>query len=37
MDRKQWITVPPGHMVVAREGEPARLAPFMTDASARAA
>jgi glutamine amidotransferase len=34
MDRKHWITVPPGHMIVAREGEPARLVPFLASETA---
>jgi predicted glutamine amidotransferase len=34
MDRKHWITVPPGHMISAREGEPGRLIPFLVGENA---
>jgi predicted glutamine amidotransferase len=37
LERAHWVTVPPGHMVVARDGEHVRLAPFLTDVQAAAA
>ena len=37
MERAHWIQVPPGHVLVAREGEEVRLEPFFTDARAAVA
>jgi glutamine amidotransferase len=31
MERSRWIAVPPSHMIVAREGELVKLAPFLAE------
>jgi len=31
MDRDRWKAVPPGHMVVARDGQPVEVAPFLSE------
>ena len=36
-ERAHWKPVPPGHAIVARDGEPVSLAPFLAEQQVAAA